>query len=59
MWKSCPKNSMNDSMYHMDWLEKSEEERAKSRENFEFCLKNDEIVFDAADFTRTGKHVFG
>lgn len=50
---------MNDSMYNVDWLEKTEEERAAHRENFEFCLKNDEIVFDAADFTRTGKHVFG
>jgi glycine amidinotransferase len=59
MWKSCPKNSMNDSMYNVDWLDKTEEERAAKRETFEFCLKNDEIVFDAADFTRTGKHVFG
>lgn len=56
---SAPKNTMNDSMYHMDWVTVSEEERAQRRGNYEFCLKNHEIVFDAADFTRTGKHIFG
>jgi glycine amidinotransferase len=50
---------MNDSMYNLDWLDMSEEERQSKRDSFEFCLKDDEIVFDAADFTRTGKHIFG
>jgi glycine amidinotransferase len=50
---------MNDSMYHVDYLDLTEAERENRRGDFEFCLKNDEVVFDAADFTRTGKHIFG
>jgi len=58
-WKSAPKCSMNDSMYNMEWNDLEEHERAALRDKFEFCLNQDEIVFDAADFTRTGKHLFG
>lgn len=59
LWKVAPKNSMNDSMYHMDWVNLTEEQRQARRDDMEFCLKNNEVVFDAADFTRTGKHIFG
>ncbi len=60
MWKAAPKSSMNDSMYSPDWLEITEEQRIAALKEMNFCLKKDkEIVFDAADFTRTGKHVFG
>lgn len=59
LWKVAPKNTMNDSMYHLDYINLTEAEMAIRREKFEFCLKNDEVVFDAADFTRTGKHIFG
>lgn len=59
LWKVAPKNSMNDSMYNLDYINLTEQEMSVRREQFEFCLKNDEVVFDAADFTRTGKHIFG
>ena len=59
LWKVAPKNTMNDSMYNLDYINLTEEQMNVRREQFEFCLKNDEVVFDAADFTRTGKHIFG
>ena len=27
LWKSAPKSTMNDSMYHLDWNDISEEQR--------------------------------
>jgi len=60
LWKAAPKCSMNDDMYDASWLDLTEAERFARLHNREFCLKMDkEIVFDAADFTRTGKHIFG
>jgi glycine amidinotransferase len=60
LWKAAPKSSMRDSMYDPSWHTISEEERTERMGKADFGLKkNEEIVFDAADFTRTGKHIFG
>jgi glycine amidinotransferase len=59
LWRAAPKSSMADCMYD-EWVHLSDEERAKRMGDTSFCLRHDsEVVFDAADFTRTGKHVFG
>jgi glycine amidinotransferase len=62
LWRAAPKNSMADSMYESCWVNLSDEERGRRMASAEtsFCLKDQpEVVFDAADFSRTGKHVFG
>ena len=55
----APKNTMNDDMYFLDWFDYTEEQREERRKDFKYILNEGEIVFDAADFTRTGKHIFG
>ena len=60
MWRAAPKNTMADSMYDPTWVHLSDEERTKRLADTSFCLgAENEVVFDAADFSRTGKHVFG
>lgn len=59
LWKMAPKCTMNDSMYDMEWYNYTEDQRNEKRSHFQYMLKENEIVFDAADFTRTGRHIFG
>merc|ERR1712187_194018 len=57
-WKAAPRPSLRDEMYNPEWWDLDLEERYERMHNFEFCLKEDEPVFDAADITRCGKDIF-
>eukprot|EP01084_Bolivina_argentea_P164035 285251_1 len=55
-WKSAPKTSMNDLMYDISWHSLTEEQKFTEiflNKDVSFLLREDnEIVFDAADFTK-------
>ena len=49
-------------MYNTKWLELTHQERVEAEKDKQqsFSLFPDKhVVFDAADFLRTGKHIFG
>lgn len=56
-WTTAPKPSMNDDMYREDFWEWPLSERHERMHEFEFCINQDEVVFDAADMSRFGKDV--
>lgn len=58
IWSVAPKPSMNDEMYNQGFWDQSAAERHTSMHSFEFCVTQDEIVFDAADMVRFGRDVF-
>jgi glycine amidinotransferase len=58
MWKAAPKPSMDDCMYKEDFWDWSKEKRYEKMHDYEFCVTNEEPVFDAADITRCGKDIF-
>ncbi|MGD9528526.1 MAG: glycine amidinotransferase, partial [Pseudonocardia sp.] len=45
-------------MYRSGFFELSLDERHARMHDFEFCVTQDEVVFDAADITRMGRDVF-
>jgi glycine amidinotransferase len=57
VWTAAPKPSMADEMYRPEFWEWSIEARHERMHSFEFCVTQDEIVFDAADMTRLGRDV--
>lgn len=57
IWNAAPKPSMQDSMYLEKFWELSLEERFQRMHDFEFCITQDEVVFDAADCSRLGKDI--
>ena len=58
LWKAAPKPSMSDDMYDASWWEWSDEERREHMHKYQYCITNEEPVFDAADITRCGKDIF-
>jgi glycine amidinotransferase len=56
-WAVGPKPSMADSMYREKFWEWSLEKRHGEMHRFEFCITQDEVVFDAADMCRFGRDV--
>jgi len=58
LWKAAPKPSMNDAMYKPEWWDLTKEERYEGMHNYDFCITNEEPIFDAADMMRVGKDVF-
>lgn len=58
LWTVAPKPSMADSMYRQVFWGLSLEERHGRMHSFEFCVRQDEIVFDAADVVRFGRDLF-
>jgi glycine amidinotransferase len=56
-WAVGPKPSMADGMYRQEFWEWSLEKRHREMHRFEFCLTQDEVVFDAADMCRFGRHI--
>jgi len=58
VWNAAPKPSMHDSMYREEFWKWSLEERYARMHEFEFCVTQDEVLFDAADCTRFGRDVF-
>lgn len=57
-WTVAPKPSMSDSMYREEFWEIPLQERHRRMHAFEFCVTQDEIVFDAADISRFGRDMF-
>jgi glycine amidinotransferase len=56
-WTVAPKPSMADAMYRQDFWEWPVEERHRRMHEFEFCVTQDEVVFDAADMSRFGRDI--
>lgn len=57
IWNAAPKPSMQDSMYLETFWNLSLEERFQRMHDFEFCITQDEVIFDAADCSRLGKDI--
>lgn len=58
IWTAAPKPSMADHMYRKEFWELEVDERYARMHDFEFCVTQDEVVFDAADITRMGRDIF-
>ena len=57
IWNSAPKPSMANAMYREDFWDWSLEKRQAQMHNFEFCITQDEVIFDAADCSRLGRDI--
>jgi len=57
VWTAAPKPSMADEMYRPEFWDRPLEQRHAQMHNFEFCVTQDEVVFDAADMSRFGRDV--
>ncbi|KOT48211.1 MULTISPECIES: glycine amidinotransferase [Streptomyces] len=57
VWTVAPKPSMADSMYRQDFWEWPLEERHRRMHSSEFCVTQDEVIFDAADISRFGRDI--
>jgi glycine amidinotransferase len=57
VWNTAPKPTMQDDMYREDFWDWPLEERFKRMHEFEFCITQDEVIFDAADCTRLGRDI--
>lgn len=57
LWTAAPKSSMSDAMFRDDFWCWPLEERYRRMHEFEFCVTQDEVVFDAADMSRFGRDV--
>jgi glycine amidinotransferase len=57
-WTVAPKPTMADSMYREEFWDITLEQRHRRMHAFEFCVTQDEIVFDAADISRFGRDLF-
>ncbi|MFN8488417.1 MAG: arginine deiminase family protein [Caldilineaceae bacterium] len=58
LWHAAPKPSMADHMYRQEFWEWPLEERFARMHEFEFCITQGEVIFDAADCSRFGRDVF-
>lgn len=56
-WTVAPKPTMVDAMYREDFWTIPIEERHRLMHTFEFCITQDEVVFDAADMSRFGRDI--
>lgn len=54
-WTVAPKPTMSDAMYREEFWEWPLELRHRRMHDFEFCITQDEVVFDAADVMRLGR----
>jgi glycine amidinotransferase len=57
VWTAAPKPSMADDMYREEFWDWPLEKRHAEMHNFEFCVTQNEIIFDAADMSRFGRDV--
>ncbi len=55
VWTTAPKPSMRDGMYREGFWEWPLEKRHSEMHSFEFCVTQDEVIFDAADISRFGR----
>lgn len=56
-WTVAPKPSMAASMYREEFWDWPIEQRHKQMHASEFCVTQDEVVFDAADMSRFGRDI--
>lgn len=56
-WTTAPKPSMTDGMYREEFWEWPLEQRHAQMHSFEFCINQDEVIFDAADMSRLGRDI--
>jgi len=56
-WTVAPKPSMSDGMYRAEFWDWPLQTRYARMHDFEFCLTQDEVAFDAADLSRLGRDV--
>lgn len=57
-WSVAPKPSMADEMYREEFWTWPLDKRHQEMHNFEFCVTQNEVIFDAADICRMGKDIF-
>jgi glycine amidinotransferase len=57
VWTVAPKPTMGDAMYRAEFWDWAVEVRHRRMHDFEFCVAQDEVVFDAADAMRFGRDV--
>jgi len=57
IWNTAPKPTMSDTMYREDFWDWSLEERYARMHEFEFCITQHEVIFDAADCCRFGRDI--
>ncbi|UYB38608.1 glycine amidinotransferase [Streptomyces sp. Je 1-4] len=57
VWTVAPKPSMADSMYREGFWDWPLEKRHREMHSYEFCVTQDEVVFDAADISRFGRDI--
>jgi len=55
VWTVAPKPTMADCMYRPGFWDWPLEERHRRMHDYEFCITQDEVVFDAADVMRLGR----
>jgi len=58
LWTACPKPMMGDDAYTMEFWDWPIEERKKRMHNYEYCINEKEIMFDAADCMLIGDVMF-
>jgi glycine amidinotransferase len=56
-WTTAPKPSMADGMYREEFWDWPLKKRHEQMHAFEFCITQDEVVFDAADMSRFGRDI--
>jgi len=57
IWNAAPKPSMDDAMYREHFFFLFIEKRIERMHHFEFCITQNEVVFDAADCCRFGRDI--
>jgi glycine amidinotransferase len=55
IWNAAPKPSMSNQMYRPEFWDWPLQQRYERMHSFEFCVTQDEVVFDAADISRLGR----
>ncbi|MET9359914.1 glycine amidinotransferase [Streptomyces sp. NPDC006632] len=56
-WTTAPKPSMADGMYREEFWDWPLEKRHAQMHSHEFCINQDEVIFDAADMSRLGRDI--
>jgi len=58
LWKSAPKPMLSDDSFNDEWWNQKEEERYTKMHDYNFCITEKDILFDAADIMRAGRDIF-
>lgn len=58
VWTAAPKPLMGDASYRTNFWDWTIEERVKRMHNYEYCLSEEEVMFDAADCLLIGDVMF-